>query len=143
MALIFSLCVFSIRSSCSQKHRLRENFIGALCILPTSNLSWVDCYSKYKYACFKVPIDYSNEDGDKAALAVIKLSVKSKTEYKGAVLMNPGGPGASGVAILASIGSLLASVVGNQYNIISFDPCGVGNSTPRAEFFLSKEEHYQ
>ncbi|KAK0218509.1 hypothetical protein EDD85DRAFT_990159 [Armillaria nabsnona] len=112
-------------------------------ILPTSNLSWVDCYSKYQYACFKVPIDYSNEDGDKAALTVIKLSMKSKTEYKGAVLMNPGGPGTSGVAILASIGSLLVSVVGNQYNIISFDPCGVGNSTPRAEFFLSKEEHYQ
>ncbi|KAK0429846.1 TAP-like protein-domain-containing protein, partial [Armillaria borealis] len=110
---------------------------------PKSNLSWVDCYSKYQCARFQVPLDYSNEDGDKTALAVIKLSAQSKTEYKGAVLMNPGGPGASGVAILASIGSILTSVVGNQYDIISFDPRGVGNSTPRAEFFPSKEEHYQ
>ncbi|SJL16597.1 uncharacterized protein ARMOST_20123 [Armillaria ostoyae] len=90
-----------------------------------------------------VPIDYSNEDGDKAALAVMKLSAHSETEYKGTVLMNPGGPGASGVVYLASIGSLLTSLIGNQYDIISFDPRGVGNSTPRAEFFLSKEEHYQ
>ncbi|KAK0229647.1 hypothetical protein EDD85DRAFT_939884 [Armillaria nabsnona] len=90
-----------------------------------------------------VPIDYSNEDGDKAALTVMKLSAHSETEYKGTVLMNPGGPGASGVVYLASIGSLITSIIGNQYDIISFDPRGLGNSTPRAEFFFSKEEHYQ
>ncbi|PBK88208.1 alpha/beta-hydrolase [Armillaria gallica] len=111
-------------------------------IEPTRNLSWVDCYSGFKCTRFQVPIDYSNEDGDKVALAVMKLSAHSETEYKGTVLMNPGGPGASGVVYLASIGSLLTSIIGNQYDIISFDPRGVGNSTPRAEFF-SKEEHYQ
>ncbi|KAK0457508.1 TAP-like protein-domain-containing protein [Desarmillaria tabescens] len=112
-------------------------------IEPTGNLSWVDCYSGFKCTRFQVPIDYSNEDGDKAALAVMKLSAQSETEYKGTVMMNPGGPGGSGVVYLASIGPLLSSVIGNQYDIISFDPRGVGNSTPRAEFFLSKEEHYQ
>ncbi|KAK0457514.1 TAP-like protein-domain-containing protein [Desarmillaria tabescens] len=93
--------------------------------------------------CFQVPIDYLNEDGNKASLAVIKFSAHSKTESKGSVLMNPGGPGGSGVAALALMGPLLASVIGNQYDFISFDPRGVGNSTPRAEFFLSKEEHSQ
>ncbi|KAK0504492.1 TAP-like protein-domain-containing protein [Armillaria luteobubalina] len=110
-------------------------------IEPTSNLSWVNCYSDYKCTRFKVPIDYSNEGGDNAALAVIKLSAQSETEYKGAVLMNPGGPGDSGVTTLVSSGPLLGSIVGNQYDIISFDPRGVGNSTPRAEIFPSKEEH--
>ncbi|KAK0202228.1 hypothetical protein DFS33DRAFT_1353358 [Desarmillaria ectypa] len=57
--------------------------------------------------------------------------------------MNPGGPGGSGVAFLASGGPFLAPIIGNQYDIISFDPRGVANSTPRAEFFLSKEEHYE
>ncbi|KAK0221351.1 TAP-like protein-domain-containing protein [Armillaria fumosa] len=112
-------------------------------IEPTSNLSWVDCYSGYQCTRFQVPIDYSNEGGDTAALAVIKLSAQSETEYKGAVLMNPGGPGGSGVSTLTIFGQLLASIIGNQYDIISFDPRGVGNSTPRAEFFLSKEEHYE
>ncbi len=72
----------------------------------------------------KVPIDYSNEGGEKAALAVIKLSAQSETEYKGAVLMNPGGPGGSGVSTLTSIGQQLSSIIGNQYDIISFDPRG-------------------
>ncbi|KAK0215411.1 TAP-like protein-domain-containing protein [Armillaria fumosa] len=111
-------------------------------IEPTENLSWVDCYSGFKCTRFQVPIDYLNEDGDKAALAVMKLSAQSETEYKGTVLMNPGGPGGSGVVYLASLGSLLTSLIGDQYDIISFDP-RVGNSTPRAEFFLSKEEHSQ
>ncbi|KAK0445904.1 TAP-like protein-domain-containing protein [Armillaria borealis] len=110
-------------------------------IEPTSNLSWVDCYSDYQCTRFQVPIDYSNEGGEKAILAVIKLSAQSETEYKRTVLINPGGPGRSGVTTLVSSGPLLASIIGNQYDIISFDPRGVGNSTSRAEFFLSKEEH--
>ncbi len=44
----------------------------------------------------------------------MKLSAHSETEYKGTVLMNPGGPGASGVVYLASIGSLLTSIIGNN-----------------------------
>ncbi|KAK0479822.1 TAP-like protein-domain-containing protein [Armillaria luteobubalina] len=119
-----------------------KQFFNWSTIEPLSNLSWVDCYSDYQCTRFQVPIDYSNEDGDKAALAVIKLPAQSETQYKGAILMNPGGPGGRGVAFLLSLGSSLASVVGNQYDIISFDPW-VGNSTPRVEFFPSKEEHSQ
>ncbi|KAK0202251.1 TAP-like protein-domain-containing protein [Desarmillaria ectypa] len=119
---------------------LAQSDIDWSTIEPSTNLSWVDCYSNYKCARFQVPIDYSNEDGDKVALAVIKLPAQSQTDYKGAVLMNPGGPGSSGVADVAYAGQLFSSIIGNQYDFISFDPRGVGNSTPRAEFFLSKEE---
>ncbi|KAK0231498.1 hypothetical protein IW262DRAFT_1231543, partial [Armillaria fumosa] len=52
-------------------------------------------------------------------------------------------PGVSGVAVLGDIWSLLEFVIGNQHDIISFDLRGAANSTPRAEFFLSKEEHYR
>ncbi|PBK63026.1 alpha/beta-hydrolase [Armillaria solidipes] len=112
-------------------------------IEPTNNLSWVNCYSDYKCSRFQVPIDYSNEDGDKATLAIIKLSAQSETDYKGTVLINPGGPGESGVAAITSLGSFLASVIGNQYDIIGFDPRGAANSIPRAQFFLSVEEQSQ
>ncbi len=77
-----------------------------------------------KISILKVPIDYSNEDGDKAALAVIKLPAQSETEYKGTVLINPGGPGGSGVAVLISFSTLGVSVIGNQYDIVGFDPRG-------------------
>ncbi|KAK0490343.1 hypothetical protein IW261DRAFT_1555485 [Armillaria novae-zelandiae] len=93
----------------------------------------------------KVPIDYSNEDDDKAALAVIKIPAQYDVEYKAPFFKtNPGGPGVSGVTFLDVIRPLLDLVIGNQYHgIISFDPCGIANSSPRAEFFLSKEEHYR
>lgn len=87
----------------------------------------------------KVPIDYSNEDGDKAALAVIKLSAQSETDYKGTVLINPGGPGESGVAAITSLGSFLASVIGNQYDIIGFDPRGTLNCNLVMRFSLNHE----
>ncbi len=38
--------------------------------------------------------------------------------------MNPGGPGGSGVSALTSMGPQLASIIGNQHDIISFDPRG-------------------
>ncbi len=58
----------------------------------------------------------------------MKLSAHPETEYKGTVLMNPGGPGASGVVYLASIGSLLTSIIGIHYEIISVDPRGTGGN---------------
>ncbi len=72
----------------------------------------------------KVPIDYSNEDGCKAALAVIKFPAQADTEYKGTILMNPGGPGGSGVSALTPFTPLALSFFGNQYDIVSFDPRG-------------------
>ncbi len=77
-----------------------------------------------KISTLKVPINYSNEDDHKAALAVIKLPAQSETEYKGTVLINPGGPGGSGVAALISFTTLAVSVIGNQYDIVGFHPRG-------------------
>ncbi|KAK0491713.1 TAP-like protein-domain-containing protein [Armillaria luteobubalina] len=86
-----------------------------------------------------VPVDYLNEDGDKAALAVIKLPAQSETEYKGAILMNPGGPGGSGLR------SSWQVELDFLIRAISHTPAAlwVGNSTPRVKFFPSKEEHSQ
>ncbi|KAK0479838.1 hypothetical protein EDD18DRAFT_1337355 [Armillaria luteobubalina] len=50
-----------------------------------------------------VPINYSNEDGDQAALVVLKLPVQFEIEYKGAILMNPGGPDGRVVEILVPL----------------------------------------
>ncbi|KAF9021989.1 alpha/beta-hydrolase [Hymenopellis radicata] len=61
-------------------------------------------------------------------------------DYRGAVLINPGGPGGSGVIVLQTFGPLAAALIGAQYDIVSFDPRGVGASTPRFEFFLTEAE---
>ncbi|KAF8915229.1 TAP-like protein-domain-containing protein [Mucidula mucida] len=108
----------------------------------TANFSWIDCYDGFQCTRLKVPLDYSNEDGDSVVLALVKYAATgSADDYRGMVLFNPGGPGGSGVTELpATYGPRIAQVLGSQYDIVSFDPRGVGVTTPRAEFFLTETE---
>ncbi|KAF9031846.1 alpha/beta-hydrolase [Hymenopellis radicata] len=108
----------------------------------TANFSWIDCYDGFQCTRLKVPLDYSKEDGDSVGLALIKYAATSSAnDYRGMVLFNPGGPGGSGVTELpTTYGPRIAQVLGPQYDIVSFDPRGVGVTTPRAEFFLTETE---
>ena len=48
----------------------------------------------------------------------------------GALLINPGGPGASGVVLLKQVGTLFPAEIRERFDIVGFDPRGVGASTP-------------
>ncbi|KAJ7116269.1 TAP-like protein-domain-containing protein [Mycena crocata] len=111
-------------------------------VKPSENLKWVDCYSIYQCARLEVPMDYANPNVGTAAIAVIKLAADvSKEEYRGPILFNPGGPGGSGVDTLVSTGpEAFRIVLGNQFDIVSFDPRGVSYSTPTASFFTTEAE---
>ena len=76
-----------------------------------------------------VPVDYNNPGGAQAQLAVIRIPATGPRI--GALLVNPGGPGASAVDTVASMGKDLAgSEVGRRFDLVGFDPRGVGHSTP-------------
>ncbi|KAF7368484.1 AB hydrolase-1 domain-containing protein [Mycena venus] len=108
---------------------------------PSTNLNWVECYSMFQCAKLEVPLDYSDPNVGTAALAVIRLPANvSEEEYQGPVLFNPGGPGGSGVDALVGVGSSFRVFIGNQYDIVSFDPRGVSYSTPIATFFKTDAE---
>ncbi|KAJ7083878.1 alpha/beta-hydrolase [Mycena epipterygia] len=108
---------------------------------PSQTLDWVECYSTFQCTRLEVPLDYSDANVGTAAIAVIRLPANvSKAEYRGPVLFNPGGPGGSGVDTLVSIGASLQFVLGNVYDIVSFDPRDVSYSTPIASFFETDAE---
>ncbi|KAF9026337.1 alpha/beta-hydrolase [Hymenopellis radicata] len=110
-------------------------------IEPSEKLGWVECFDTFQCARLQVPIDYSNETGGKAAIALVKYASAAPPEdYQGAVLFNPGGPAASGVELLQFLGPYMAAIIGPQYDIISFDVRGLGASTPRVEFFATEAE---
>ena len=77
-----------------------------------------------------VPLDYAHPSGTKIQLAVsrVKHTVPA-SGYQGVMLVNPGGPGASGLS-LAVLGSFVPGGAGNAYDWIGFDPRGVGSSKP-------------
>ncbi|AWV48142.1 hydrolase [Mycobacterium leprae Kyoto-2] len=80
-------------------------------------------------ATVSVPVDYNNPDGVHAELAVIRAPATG--QRIGSLLFNPGGPGASAVDMVAEmIPGLQRTDIGRHFDLVGFDPRGVGHSTP-------------
>ncbi len=76
-----------------------------------------------------VPVDYAKPDGAQAQLAVIRIPATGPRI--GALVVNPGGPGASAVDTVASMASALAGTeILRRFDLVGVDPRGVGHSTP-------------
>ncbi|KAL8768837.1 MAG: hypothetical protein Q9209_005018 [Squamulea sp. 1 TL-2023] len=82
-----------------------------------------------------VPLDYLDTSSNASLkLDLVKISA-NKEPKKGSILFNPGGPGASGRESFAGpMGTALRVVTGGVYDLISFDPRGVGNTIPLSCF---------
>lgn len=77
-----------------------------------------------------VPLDYAHPDGPKIGVAVSRILHKvPDSEYQGVMLVNPGGPGGSGL-IYSIFGDFVPDGAGDAYDWIGFDPRGVGASEP-------------
>jgi pimeloyl-ACP methyl ester carboxylesterase len=75
-----------------------------------------------------VPVDYDNPDGDVARIALIRFPATG--DKIGSLIINPGGPGESGVEAAASVAPSLPDSVRERFDVVGFDPRGVANSTP-------------
>ncbi|KAF3055117.1 hypothetical protein GL218_07725 [Daldinia childiae] len=113
-------------------------------IEPSRTLQWQRCYNDtYDCARLDVPMDWLSPSEDAQArviLAVIRLRAVELDDYKGPLFFNPGGPGGSGVYALKDRGALLQAIAGKNYDIISFDPRGIGASLPRIDCWGSQEK---
>ncbi|KAF4602732.1 hypothetical protein EYR40_005949 [Pleurotus pulmonarius] len=81
-----------------------------------------------------------NDIWDKASPSSLPTSslpspLAGTDDYKGPILFNPGGPGGSGVQMIADGGAAFSELLGANFDIVSFDPRGVGLSIPRVSFF--------
>jgi len=75
-----------------------------------------------------VPINYAKPDDGAASLALIRFPATGKKI--GSLIVNPGGPGESGIEAAASIVDNLPTDVRQRFDLVGFDPRGVGSSTP-------------
>lgn len=77
-----------------------------------------------------VPLDYSRPRGEKVQLALSRVRhTVPDAQAQGIMLVNPGGPGGSGL-IFSIFGSFVPNGAGDAYDWIGFDPRGVGSSVP-------------
>ncbi|MEU4686601.1 alpha/beta hydrolase [Streptomyces xinghaiensis] len=87
--------------------------------------------SRLECATLEVPLDYRGPDGGKIDIAVSRLTSENPSKRRGALLVNPGGPGLAGLGYPAALAvSGLPQEVQDSYDLIGFDPRGVGRSTP-------------
>ena len=109
-----------------------ESFYG-------QKVEWYDCVAaagversaeKTGFQCAKVavPLDYSQPDGQTIEIAM-KKHLATGSVRQGTLFMNPGGPGGSGVDGVGAMATTTFAGVQSAYDIIGFDPRGVGSST--------------
>ncbi|KAF8816536.1 hypothetical protein BYT27DRAFT_7077196 [Phlegmacium glaucopus] len=111
---------------------------------PRKELIWQECSPGRQCARLIVPLNYSDPEGEEAVIAVIRKPStlpETSSNYRGPVLFNPGGPGASGIDMIQGpSGDLFGVLLGPQFDIVGFDPRGIGHSTPRVSIFRTAEE---
>lgn len=90
--------------------------------------SWRDCGDGFQCARIAVPLDYAKPSGERISVSVIRLPASGSR--KGSILLNPGGPGGSGIQYTRAARSVLSARVREQFDVVGFDPRGVGESTP-------------
>ena len=102
----------------------------ALAALYAQRLSWRDCGDGFSCSTVQVPLDYRHPAADTIELAAIRLPAPDPARRIGSLLLNPGGPGGSGVEYVRAARFVVASEVRARFDIVGFDPRGVAGSTP-------------
>lgn len=96
---------------------------------PAPPLQWAPCGS-LQCATLEVPLDYSQPAGARIGLAVARRPARDPGRRVGSLVVNPGGPGDSGVDDLPNELRVLGPDVQDRFDIVSYDPRGVARSHP-------------
>lgn len=90
---------------------------------------WEPCENEFQCAKVTVPMDYAKPDGDTIQIAALRAA--STGTKSGTLLVNPGGPGASGYDFVKDAAAThFSQPVRDTYDLVGFDPRGVKRSSP-------------
>lgn len=96
--------------------------------------------SEARCARLKVPLDYADPDGPTITLGVLRTVAQDRDRRIGSLVINPGGPGASGmVGGLYTAQSLAGSEIADRFDVVGFDPRGIGASEPAVSCLTDTE----
>ena len=95
----------------------------------SQRLDWKECEGA-QCATLEVPVDYAKPQGDTIELALVKVPARKASKRLGSLVVNPGGPGGSGVDYARAADFIVGKGVRDAYDVVGFDPRGVGRSSP-------------
>ncbi|MFC8715794.1 alpha/beta hydrolase [Kitasatospora sp. NPDC057198] len=104
---------------------------AALAPYYAQKLSWKACDSGFECTTFKVPLDYAHPgDGHDVELSAVRKPAGDASHRIGSLLLNPGGPGGSAIDYAERVAARYDAGVRAGYDLVGFDPRGVGRSAP-------------
>ena len=96
----------------------------------TQEVSWRACGQGSWCATVEVPLDYGDPGGARISLSLRASAPAVPDGSRPALLVNPGGPGATATDYVSYFADLVGASVSETYDIVAFDPRGVGESSP-------------
>lgn len=97
---------------------------------PVTPISWVPCGGDLQCGTLKVPLDYARPGGATIGIAVERHLADVPANRIGSLVINPGGPGVSGIDDFANELAALTPQLLDDFDIVTFDPRGVQRSSP-------------
>jgi pimeloyl-ACP methyl ester carboxylesterase len=97
---------------------------------PTPPAAWRDCGKGFQCATIQLPRDYVDTTKGVLSVALIRRPAEHQADRIGSLVINPGGPGGSGIEFVRSGAASLPKAIREQFDIVGFDPRGVDASSP-------------
>jgi pimeloyl-ACP methyl ester carboxylesterase len=97
---------------------------------PRVAVTWEPCAGKYECARLSVPLDYSGKTPGDIEIAITRLPAADKDRRLGSLVIDPGGPGGSGIEFVQGQPRQFWGQLSERFDIVGFDPRGAGESTP-------------
>lgn len=120
-----------ILSGCSStKEAFVEETFSALAEYEQQKLDWSSCYDYFDCTELRVPIDYEDLSVGTFRISVLRAAAKDQDNRLGSIVVNPGGPGGSGVDYAYAADYIFSPDITDVYDVVGFDPRGVAQSEP-------------
>ena len=128
---VLALTLAVILSGCSStKAPFVEETFSALAEYEQQKLDWSSCYDYFDCAELRVPIDYEDLSVGTFRLSVLRAAARDQDNRLGSIVVNPGGPGGSGVDYAYNADYIFSPDITDVYDVVGFDPRGVAMSEP-------------
>ena len=94
------------------------------------SVRWRSCPDTKGFQCatLTVPLDHANPNGPTINLALNRRPANDLSKRIGSLVVNPGGPGGSGLELAANLPASLPTALLDRFDLVGFDPRGVGES---------------
>lgn len=93
------------------------------------SLQWSGCDGG-ECATLRVPLDYDDPTSPTIEVELLRVPATNQAARLGSLVVNPGGPGSSGIDYAKAADQIVSPEVREVYDVVGFDPRGVGRSTP-------------